>query len=229
MHLLLACRLQIGCRMNHKCWLQPLSLQPCNALKQRLCLQCLTNHMLRSAAMAEHTGCRPSPLLDKPLADSSSMLHPVYLATVLLSNAAFACREDILSLAHHPPGVIASGDYAGNIMFWSLHGGDRKLLLTHAGAPPDRAAVEAMAFLPLPGTKAPKVLLSCGGERSSSAAHHACPSCARVHDAASLSQLRYQLLGRPGQGWHGLPAPAWSPGSELGVEWCPCAAQLKQD
>ena len=49
-------------------------------------------------------------------------------------------------------------------MFWSLHGGDRKLLLTHAGAPPDRAAVEALAFLPVPGVKIAKVLLSCGGE-----------------------------------------------------------------
>ena len=79
-------------------------------------------------------------------------------------DASVLYREDILSLAHSPPGVIASGDYSGSIMLWSLHGGDRKLLLTHAGAPPDRAAVEALAFLPLPGVKTAKVLLSCGGE-----------------------------------------------------------------
>ena len=50
-------------------------------------------------------------------------------------------------------------------MLWSLHGGDRRLLLTHAGAPPDQAAVEAIAFMTLPGSKTGRVLLSCGGER----------------------------------------------------------------
>ena len=69
----------------------------------------------------------------------------------------------MLSLAHAPPGVIASGDYSGNIMLWSLHGGDKKLALTHAGAPADRAAVEALAFLMPPGAKFARVLLSCGG------------------------------------------------------------------
>ena len=94
--------------------------------------------------------------------------------------------------------MIASGDYAGNIMFWSLHGGDRKLLLTHAGAPPDRAAVEAMAFLPLPGAKAPKVLLSCGGGCSNATDmlttyESGCASCTSYVLAISASSLQMSL------------------------------------
>ena len=61
------------------------------------------------------------------------------------------------------PYLLATGDYGGRIIVWNIHSGERRATLTH-DAPEYQRGVAQLKFLrPSQDSRAPPILLSCGG------------------------------------------------------------------
>ncbi|KAK9807406.1 hypothetical protein WJX73_001378 [Symbiochloris irregularis] len=72
-------------------------------------------------------------------------------------------REDILCLAYSSPGLLASGDWGGSILLWSMQASEKRMALQQSSAQ-GRPAAEALAFLPSTNHRASNILLCCGGD-----------------------------------------------------------------